>query len=554
MILDRISLKVKIYFTTGLLLAAMTISISYSLTAMNSIGKELVSIAEKDLPILKQLQAITVHQLERAIYLERALYKKAKQEEHSKETNKIQSLTKSITSEIDNGSALIEKAKQSILNQAERKEFEHLGNKLNEVKQLHDNFTTGTNTILTSVNLPTQSVLDNLRKIEHALDTELEELTREIIAFTENAALEAEHHELDAINMLLIISAVTIVCVIIALTITILGLSRLSKGISSALKRMEDLAQGNLVGKETTEAQDEVGALLTAIGSTRVNLHSIIKELAMSATSLVSTSEKLAHISSKSSEDSLKQQHEIDQVATAMTEMTAAVGEVASNAVETFEAANQATKQAQTGQAVSQETVTAITSLSEQIKGSSEVIQQVGDDSTNINTVLDVIKNIAEQTNLLALNAAIEAARAGEQGRGFAVVADEVRTLAKRTQESTSEIEEMISRLQASSKDAIENMKQGNQQVIDSVSLASEAGSSLNEISNSIDHINNMNAQISSAAEEQTAVAEEVNRNFLTISDIAKHNTQAVVEVAREGEELAALAAGIKNITSKFKV
>lgn len=554
MILDSISLKAKIYFTTGLLLATIAISISYSLTIMNSIGKELVSIAEKDLPILKQLQEITVHQLERAIYLERALYKKAKQEAYSKETTKIQSLTKSITSEIDSGKDLIEEAKQHSFNQSKLKELKHLGSKLNEINQLHVNFTAETNNILNLQSLPAQNALDNLRKIELILDTALEELTREIIIFTENAALKAEHHELAAINVLLTIAAATIVCIIIALSITMPGLSRLSNGISSALKIMEDLAQGNLEGKIKTEANDEIGRLLTAIGTTRTNLHKIIKELSISATNLASMSENLAYISSKSSDEPLKQQHEIDQVATAMTEMTAAVGEVASNAVETFEAASKATKQAQTGQAVSQKTVTAITSLSEQIKDSSKVIQQVGDDSTNINTVLDVIKNIAEQTNLLALNAAIEAARAGEQGRGFAVVADEVRTLAKRTQESTSEIEEMITRLQASSKDAIENMNQGNQQVIDSVTLALEAGSSLNEISNSIDQINNMNAQISSAAEEQTAVAEEVNRNFLTISDIAKSNSQAVAQIATEGKELATLANRIKNITSKFKI
>ena len=133
MILDSISLKAKIYFTTGLLLATIAISISYSLTIMNSIGKELVSIAEKDLPILKQLQEITVHQLERAIYLERALYKKAKQEAYSKETTKIQSLTKSITSEIDSGKDLIEEAKQHSFNQSKLKELKHLGSKLNEI-------------------------------------------------------------------------------------------------------------------------------------------------------------------------------------------------------------------------------------------------------------------------------------------------------------------------------------------------------------------------------------------------------------------------------------
>lgn len=210
-------------------------------------------------------------------------------------------------------------------------------------------------------------------------------------------------------------------------------------------------------------------------------------------------------------------------------------------------------KQTQDGRNVMQHTLKTIEALAQEVENSAQVISRLSEDSTQIGSVLDVIRGIAEQTNLLALNAAIEAARAGEQGRGFAVVADEVRTLASRTQASTLEIQSMIERLQTDASNAVKAMQQGQVQAQQGLSQAAQAENALQTISQSVTRINDMNIQIATAAEEQSSVAEEINRNIVNISQSADATAEGAKQTASAGDELAKLAARLQNLVGQFK-
>jgi methyl-accepting chemotaxis protein len=237
-----------------------------------------------------------------------------------------------------------------------------------------------------------------------------------------------------------------------------------------------------------------------------------------------------------------------------MNQMSATVQEVASNAEQASASADDGNNAATDGNRVVGQTISAISNLASDVQTSADVIETLKGDSENIGTVLDVIKNIAEQTNLLALNAAIEAARAGEQGRGFAVVADEVRTLAQRTQESTTEIEGLVEALQSGAQQAVDVMGNSRDQAENTVSQARLAGESLDAITQSVETIVNMNTQIASAAEEQSATTEEINRSVINIQDIAEQTAAGAVQTAASSTELNNLGEQMRGLVAKFKV
>ncbi len=248
------------------------------------------------------------------------------------------------------------------------------------------------------------------------------------------------------------------------------------------------------------------------------------------------------------------QQSGTDQVATAVCEMVATIKEVARNTAQAADAAREADAQTKSGDLVVKQAIDVIEVLAKDVDRASQVISKLSDDSQNIGMVLNVIRGIAEQTNLLALNAAIEAARAGEQGRGFAVVADEVRMLASRTNQSTQEIQKMIEQLQAGAKEAVQVMERGGTQARTSVQEATKAGTSLSSIANSVANITDMSTQIAVAIEQQSMVAEEISRNIITISQINTQTSDGAGQTEDASAELARLAIHLQNVVSQFKV
>ncbi|MFF3703033.1 methyl-accepting chemotaxis protein [Pseudomonas qingdaonensis] len=269
---------------------------------------------------------------------------------------------------------------------------------------------------------------------------------------------------------------------------------------------------------------------------------------------LSAAAEQLSAITEQTRAGVDSQKLETDQVATAMSEMVATVQEVARNAEQASTATRQANSQASQGNLVVQRALTQIDQLADDIGTSADALGRLSEESERIGSVMTVINAIAEQTNLLALNAAIEAARAGEAGRGFAVVADEVRGLAQRTQQSTAEIETLIGSLQQGAQRAAERMHTSQGMVGTTVGLANEAGVELQAITHTVTHIQAMNVQIATAAEQQSAVAEEIGRSVISVRDVAEQTSTASAHTATSAAELARLGTELQGLLSRFKV
>ncbi|MDO4234423.1 methyl-accepting chemotaxis protein, partial [Pseudomonas sp.] len=324
--------------------------------------------------------------------------------------------------------------------------------------------------------------------------------------------------------------------------------------LSHAVRAAENVAQGDLTQTVDVTGDDEVTRLLVALKTMQANLRGTLQLIRQSAGQMAASATELNGITDQSSRSLQKQTAEIEQAATAVNEMTSAADEVARNAVSTSESTRVSNETAREGQHRVGETVSAIQALSTNIGETSTLVQNLAEQSRDIGKVLDVIRSIAEQTNLLALNAAIEAARAGESGRGFAVVADEVRALAHRTQQSTLEIDQMVTAMRTGSDHALTSMQSSTQRATDTLVLAEGAGGALSQITDSIDQIHQRNLVIASAAEEQAQVAKEVDRNIVNIRDLSAQSSSGAGQINGSSRELAQLAASLNEAVARFQL
>ncbi|ANF83883.1 methyl-accepting chemotaxis protein [Pseudomonas antarctica] len=345
---------------------------------------------------------------------------------------------------------------------------------------------------------------------------------------------------------------------IIATALTLLFAWLLTRSITlpiaQALEAAEEVAEGNLTRPIKVDGNDEAGRLLAAMAKMQDKLRDTLQRIAGSATQLASAAEELNAVTDESARGLTQQNNEIEQAATAVNEMTSAVEEVARNAVSTSEASRNATTSAGDGRDLVQETVSAIERMSGDVQATATLIGDLANESRDIGKVLDVIRGLADQTNLLALNAAIEAARAGEAGRGFAVVADEVRALAHRTQQSTSEIERMIGSIQAGTEHAVNSMRNSTERAESTLNIAKGAGMSLDTINTAIVEINERNLVIASAAEEQAQVAREVDRNLVNIRDLSVQSATGASQTSAASSELSRLAVDLNGMVGRFRL
>jgi methyl-accepting chemotaxis protein len=320
--------------------------------------------------------------------------------------------------------------------------------------------------------------------------------------------------------------------------------------------RIHELATGggDLTVRLPVNQKDEIGDLRQSVNDFIQHLQNMITIIVSDVEHLAVESAQLRASGNELSLAADTQSQESSQVATSVTQMSASVHEVARNSNAAADETKVATELASNGRAIVDETASTIRQLAQEVEEASTVIKQLANDSNDIGSVLDVIRGIAEQTNLLALNAAIEAARAGEQGRGFAVVADEVRTLASRTQQSTQEIQQMIERVQSSASNAVKAMDSGCTQAQLTVEKAAEADNALQEIGHIIESINAMNSQIATAAVEQTAVSEEINRNVESINSSSEKTANGATQVATASDQLSELSSRLRDLVSQFKV
>ncbi|CAM3613951.1 Methyl-accepting chemotaxis protein McpS [Vibrio aerogenes CECT 7868] len=390
-----------------------------------------------------------------------------------------------------------------------------------------------------------------LNKIGPVIAADAEKIKSSVMSEQEILGPALKNNTTKSIRITVLLSVIAVVLGVAAaylLTVTI------TKPIHRAVDAANQLAQGDLTIQIGQTSRDETGLLLNAVQNTANHLKQMMSTISGASAELASASEELAAVTEQTSKGIVQQESETEMVATAMNEMTATVHDVADNAAKAADAARDADQEAKSGASVVGRTIESINALSENVNHSSQKLHEVEQEVLNISKILDVIREIADQTNLLALNAAIEAARAGEQGRGFAVVADEVRSLASRTQDSTCEIQNIIEELQSGTKGTVEAMSQGKEQAKLCVEQAAETTESLHTIIHAISVINDMNIQIASAAEEQSSVAESINENVVNVKQIAEENAVASNQTQSSSNEIARLADQLHQLVAQFKV
>ncbi|WP_422631069.1 methyl-accepting chemotaxis protein [Pseudomonas syringae] len=358
----------------------------------------------------------------------------------------------------------------------------------------------------------------------------------------------------DSAKSVTMIAAATALALVLSILAAWVITRQITTPLQETLEVVERVASGDLSRNLNVDRKDELGKLQATIQRMTVSLRELVGGIRDGVTQIASAAEELSAVTEQTSAGVNSQKVETDQVATAMHEMTATVQEVARNAEEASEAAVTADRQARDGERVVNEAIAQIERLASAVGNSSEAMGALKQESDKIGSVLDVIKSVAEQTNLLALNAAIEAARAGEAGRGFAVVADEVRSLAQRTQKSTEEIEALIARLQSGTQQAATVMDSSRELSTSSVELTRRAGGSLESITKTVSAIQAMNQQIAAAAEEQSATAEEINRSIINVRDVSEQTSAASEETAASSVELARLGNHLQVLVSRFTV
>lgn len=384
-----------------------------------------------------------------------------------------------------------------------------------------------------------RDVIDRLTELTHRKSN----LLSETITSTSASA---------KINMITVLAAGLGLCIALGILFPRFAVGRLN----ALLNRLTSIAEGDgdLTQRLEVNGRDEFGQIAH-------EFNAFVSKLQESIASVVSVSADLAEKSSYIDNESRttsqtvdRQREETTMAATAINEMSATVVEVARNTASAADSAKSADQCAVDGQQIVRTMAAGVEALAAEIETSSNAINTLKEDSVSVGAVLDVIRGIAEQTNLLALNAAIEAARAGEQGRGFAVVADEVRTLAQRTQESTQEIREVIERLQNGAETAVDRMTGSSQKVSENVQAANTAGDALANITNAVKEIVDLNVQIASAAEEQTSVTEEINRNMVNISEQTDVTAESAQTLSMAAEELRALSNNLNQTVGRFRV
>ncbi len=353
-----------------------------------------------------------------------------------------------------------------------------------------------------------------------------------------------------------IMLVLTLTLLVIVASIYLVYRRVIARKLAALDSSIHDLAEGSsdLTRRLDDSGNDEISSLAGGFNRFLENHRDFIREIAESARQLSDSSTTMTATTIQAKADAAEQKEQIGMVATAVNEMAASIQEVASNTGTAEESASNARQETVAGLQVVEDNIRITNTLASDIEKAADVIQALKADSESIGTVLDVIRGISEQTNLLALNAAIEAARAGEQGRGFAVVADEVRMLASKTRESTVEIQEMIEKLQQGADSAVTVMDQGLKTVAESVTQAGQTGETLESITVTVNGISEVNTQIASAIEQQSIVAEDINKNVITVDQLAQRGDQAASNIAQSNEQLSQLAKSLSRLVSRFRL
>ncbi|MFJ4056615.1 methyl-accepting chemotaxis protein [Pseudomonas sp. NPDC089743] len=521
----------------GLLMLGLGI---FSLMQMGNIRQAGLAIENISVPSIKTLDELTSLNLRLRTLAYRLLL------------NREPEVQRDTLNLLDQRNAEIDRARQAYLPLIsaadEQAAFDQYTELLNQYRQLESRMRSLSQANRTDElrDLLNRDLLANSEQINKVMNTLVRINTDQTRATNETAANQYSAAFVLVVGLLVAAAVLTFLCALL-LTRSIV------KPIDAALQAAEQIADGDLTHTIRAEGTDEAARLLRAMGRMQEKLRDTLQLIAGSATQLASAAEELNAVTDESARGLQQQNNEIEQAATAVTEMTSAVEEVARNAVSTSEASSEASRSTGDGRDLVLETVGAIERMSGDVQATAKLITHLAEQSRDIGKVLDVIRGLADQTNLLALNAAIEAARAGEAGRGFAVVADEVRALAHRTQQSTSEIERMIGSIQGGTEQAVESMRTSTERAESTLNIAKGAGMALDTIAGAVAQINERNLVIASAAEEQAQVAREVDRNLVNINDLSVQSATGAHQTSAASAELSRLAVDLNGLVARFR-
>ncbi len=551
--MKKLSLVQVIIVLALMLFSIQLVSSTISIIRISTMGASIEKVEKLLIPLTENITLMTEHQLLQEIEFERALRFSLTQKHNANEhftyaTNKFRTLDSKIRDEFDTSYRLLEMAITELDAKKYQEEFNLLKQDFSWLKENRQAWIDSIESIFKLLDekqideaysaLPTveNQALALEEKIVHLLNT-VEELTKHTI------------HELKLEEQsILIFSLIALAfSFITAILMTRYVTNNLKRDIEQLRKVITYISNGDLVSKPESRLGDEF-----SIDIMRNNLHETLSIVGTSAEDMYKSSTALAKVSESVSHDVDQQAIEIEQISSAMTEMEATSVEVARHAESTqLSTSNVATK-ANESIVIIDNAVELIVELTNSLGSSSDKIKELEDHCNQISSVLDIIKGIADQTNLLALNAAIEAARAGEQGRGFAVVADEVRNLAKRTQESTVEIESIVELFTGSTHEAVVLMSESTEQGNASKVATAEAHDRIAEIQRAITEINDMNNQIATAAEQQSCTSQELSQNTININKLANHSLESVSQVYTSSEEIEKISTQLQNKLTQF--
>lgn len=459
--------------------------------------------------------------------------------------NELTASMESAIDELPEGEALysLEEAADAVGDIEETMRREALLSLSNTMQKMAE-FTTSIGTQVEGVN----TLTEELGKVK--------QLSTEVVAANEGISTLSETFKEEISSSSFAITAFLLTVIVLSFIGAIMLAITITRPLEKVTEIAKDIAEGegDLTKRLDESGNDEISELAHWFNTFVARLQVLIGEVQQSSTDCLNAVQELSATNQKSSEGIQHQQMQTEQVATALTELACTVQNVADDAVQVEQAAVKADEHASEGALVVNKTTDIINTLAQEVEQSADVIIQLGEQSDKIGAVLDVIKGIAEQTNLLALNAAIEAARAGEQGRGFAVVADEVRTLAGRTQQATQEIQEMIEHVQTGTEQAVKVMEHGRNRAHESVQQANNARTALQEITTSVAGIKQLVTQIACATEQESTVTGEISQSMEVINGVANENGQFSQQAATNSEQLSSMAYQLQKLVGRFKV
>lgn len=558
----------KILSLSTLLLLFVIIVAAYSLNQTVLLSDKLKSLSKEEIAFLGLANEVSTLQLEKNIYIERALrlILKRKVNENASFFNgsepvanehNLQLINKT-TEGVQVGLAEIDKLVLNLLSKQWSAKIEKnivsIREDFNKLKGEIVEFDSKVQAFFAASNISAELMESEILQLEQQQDT-IDEHIVSLMAGVERLTLdiiqESEQLENSAVKRTVIF---TLVSVLVGTCLAFMIAKNIRVNLNKGISVAQQLSSGNLaVSFAANQQQDEVGQLLRELELMSQHFRKVLSKVTESSMHISQLASTLSNNTSDTAKDTEAQQSGIEQIASSITEMVSSIQEVSKNAHVAAESTQHADQQATEGHDIVSGVTESISTLVTSVENTSEVIKQLAKETANVESILDVIGSIAEQTNLLALNAAIEAARAGEQGKGFAVVADEVRSLALRTHESTQQIQTLIRNLQQQASNSVTKMDEGCSYAAETVQRATKAEASLENIASAVNTINSMNMQIASAAEEQSSVAELINQSVEDISHKTQLNAERTHQISKESQDLSSLAEELQSAIKQFK-